>query len=163
VSEHFCELERYLALLRQIDSIGLDIIDRLYSAESDALRIAVAIITLDGDLLGLVIQGSAKGAGNDAGFAADAFILVDGDPLIFFVHVAGLGWTDLHAERLLTALAGHGKVAPHLLPFDYLDPGAAGIAGTRVKNRTHHFTLPAPGAFSMIDDNQFAVHGSLPL
>ena len=134
VSEHFCELERNLALLRQIDSIGLDIIDRLHIAKGNTLGIAVTVVALDGDLFNLVIQGSAERAGNDAGFAANAFVLVDGHPLIFFVHVAGLGRTDLHTERLLTALTGHGKVASHILPFYHLDAGAARVAGARVKD-----------------------------
>jgi hypothetical protein len=55
VSQHFCELERNLALLSQIDSIGVDIIDRLNIAESDTLGIAVTVVTLDGDLFSLVV------------------------------------------------------------------------------------------------------------
>jgi len=134
VFEHFRKLERNLALLRQIDPISFDIIDRFYIAESNTLGIAVTVVTLDGDLLSLVIQGSTKRAGNDAGLAANTFVLIYSHPLIFFVHVAGLGRTDLHAERLLAALTGHGKIASHILPFHHLDPGAAGVAGTRVKD-----------------------------
>jgi len=80
VSEHFCELERNLTFLRQIESIGIDIIDGFYVAESDALGIAVTVVTLDRDLFSLVIQGSTERAGNNTGFAADAFVLVDGHP-----------------------------------------------------------------------------------
>jgi len=75
--------------------------------------------------------------------------------------VAGLGRADLHAERFLTALASHGEVASHALPFDDPDPGATRVAGTRVEDGTHHFTLSTPRAFFIIDHNQFAMHTSL--
>ena len=67
--------------------------------------------------------------GDDAGLASDAQILVDHHPVIEFrLPVAGLGRAHLNAIGFFTVVADHGKVNPHMLPFDYLDTGSARIA-----------------------------------
>jgi len=115
------EFERDLALLVHTDLIFLDIANRPGFAESDTLRVPVAIITLDADPFDLVIKRCPKGASNNTGFAPDAFVPVDHDSLIFEVLVAGLRGTHFDTKGFLTILAGHGEVKAHVFPLDHLN------------------------------------------
>ena len=85
------------------------------------MGIAIAIITLDGNPLDMIIGGSSKGACNDTGLTPDTFVFVDDHPLIFNIPVAGLCGANLHAERLLTILAGHREIESYTFPFDHPD------------------------------------------
>jgi len=115
------EFERDLALLVHTDLIFLDIANRPGFAESDTLRVPVAIITLDADPFDLVIKRCPKRARNNTGFAPDAFVPVDHNSLILEVLVAGLRGTHFDTKGFLTILAGHGEVKTHVFPLDHLN------------------------------------------
>jgi hypothetical protein len=68
-------------------------------------------------------------AGDDAGLASDAEILVDNHPVIEFrLPVACFCRAYLHTIGLFTVIAYHGKVDAYVLPLDHLDPRPARIA-----------------------------------
>jgi hypothetical protein len=112
-----------------LDSVSIDVIDRLYVAEGHTLGVSVAVVTFYGHPVLDIEEGMTKRAGHDTGPASDTQILVDNHPVIIFeLPVAGLGRADLYAIGFFTVIADHGKVNPHMLPLDYFDPGSARIA-----------------------------------
>ena len=65
--------------------MGLDKIDGLDITESDALRVAVANVTLDNPPIGGVKIHGAERTNADAGTAADTGIIVNRYPSQFFI------------------------------------------------------------------------------
>jgi len=119
--QEFKEFERNLALLVHTDLIFIDIANRPGLAESDTLRVPVAIITFDADPLNLVVERRPEWTRDDTGLATDAFVPVDHDPLILEVLVAGLRGTHFDTEGFLTILTGHGEVEAHVFPLNHLN------------------------------------------
>lgn len=130
--------------------------------EGNTLWIAIAVIAFHCDPLLGVEEGLTEWAGDNAGPASDAEILIDDHTVVHFrFPVTGLGWADLHTVGFFTVVAGHGKVEPHLLPFDHLDPGAARIACSGMIDRTDQFALTATRTFFLIHYQHFLLHLTL--
>jgi hypothetical protein len=127
------------------------------------LRRAIAKIALDCDTLGLVEQRHTERAGEDAGLASNTFGLINNDLICFRIPVAGLRGADLGTERPVAILAGNGKVQSDIFPFGDFNPGAVGVTGAGMKDRTQHFALTAPGAFLRINNQYFICHRDSPL
>jgi hypothetical protein len=112
-----------------LDSISIDVIDRLYIAKGHTLGVSVAVVTFYGHPVLDIEEGMTKRACDDTGPASDTQILVDHHTVIIFKFpVAGLGRADLDAIGFFTVIADHRKVNPHMLPLDHFDPGSARIA-----------------------------------
>jgi hypothetical protein len=69
----------------------------------------------------MIVGWGSKGACNDTGFTPNAFVFIDDHPLVFNIAVASLRGANLHAERLLTILAGHREIESDILIFDHPD------------------------------------------
>jgi hypothetical protein len=152
----------YFALLTDRELISIDIGDRLDGTEGDTLGIAVAVITLDGYPVHVVKRRGSERAGDDAGLASDAKILVDDHPLVILIPVTGLGRTDFGTERFLAVLAGLRQIETDVLPLDHPDARSTGVAGSGMKHRADHLALPASRAFFLVDHDHLALHCVLP-
>jgi hypothetical protein len=136
---------------------GLDI------TEANTLRISITVIALHRYPFLDVKERMAEGAGDDAGPASDAELLVDRHPVIIFrLPVAGLCRAYLHAVGLFTMVAGHGKIEPHVLPLDHFDPGTAWIACPCVKHRADQLTQATPGTLLLVNDQYLFFHSNIP-
>jgi len=104
-----------------------------------------------------------KGTGDDTGSTSDAQFFVDGHAVIVFgFSVAGLCRAYLDAIGFFAVVAGHGKIQPHVLPLDHLDPGTAWIACPRMKYGTHHLAQAAASTLLLVNDQYFFVHSRSP-
>lgn len=144
--------------LRSGYPIHLDILDGLDLAEGDALGISVAIVAFHGHPFHGIEERVPERTSHNAGLTTDALFLVDDNPLIFSLLVAGLGRTDLGAEGFLAVLTAQGKIETDRFPFDHPDPRPARIACPCVKNGADKLALPAARAFLVIDQQDFSAH-----
>ena len=117
------------SFLGDLNLVGIHKKDGFGIAEGHALGISIAEITFHSHSFLNIKGGMTERAGDDAGFASDAQILVDHHPVIEFrFSVACLCRADLNAIGLFTMVADHGKVDAYVLPLDHLDPRPARIA-----------------------------------
>ena len=118
-----------LSFLGDLNLVGIHKKDGFGIAEGHALGISIAEITFHSHSFLNIKGGMTERAGDDAGLASDAQILVDHHPVIEFrFSVACLCRADLNAIGLFTMVADHGKVDAYVLPLDHLDPRPARIA-----------------------------------
>jgi hypothetical protein len=127
-----CGIDKFVrgfSLFGHLNHIGVHISDSFGITEGHTLGITVTKVAFHSDPLLDIKEWVPKGACDDTGPAPDTQILVDHHSVIIIsLPVAGLGRTDFDAIGFFTVIADHGKVNPHMLPFDHLDPGSARIA-----------------------------------
>jgi hypothetical protein len=137
---------------------GFDIVDGFWLAETDALRISVAMVAFENLPARFVELHHTEGTGRNAHPAGDAETVVDQNAVEIFGPGDGLPGTYRHTGRIQAVLAVHGKMETLRLPLNHPDAGECRAADALVPQRACHLAFSAAVAFFGFYD-QLLGHG----